>query len=74
MTVHEPVPVVGERGSATVLAEAFRQAWRNFVSFIAHGIAALGVLVPLAVLATGALFGARRWHTKPRPPETPARA
>jgi len=74
VTVHEPVPVVGERGSATVLAEAFRQAWRNFVSFIAHGIAALGVLVPLAVLATGALFGARRWHTKPRPPEAPARA
>jgi len=74
VTVHEPIPVVGERGSASVLAEAFRQAWRNFVSFVAQGIAALGVLVPLAVLATGALLGVRRWHTKPRPPETPASA
>ncbi len=74
VTVHEPIPVVGERGSASVLAEAFRQAWRNFVSFIAQGIAALGVLVPLAVLAAGALLGARRWLTKPRPPETPASA
>jgi uncharacterized protein DUF4349 len=74
VTVHEPIPVVGERGSASVLAEAFRQAWRNFVSFVAQGIAALGVLVPLAVLAAGALLGARRWHTRPRPPETPASA
>ena len=74
VTVHEPIPVVGERGSASVLAEAFRQAWRNFVNFVAQGIAALGVLVPLAVLAAGALLGARRWHTKPRPPETPASA
>lgn len=74
VTVHEPVPVVGERGSASVLAEAFRQAWRNFVSFIAQGIAAMGVLVPLAVLAAGALFSARRVLAKPRPPETPANA
>ena len=74
VTVHEPIPVVAERGSASVLAEAFRQAWRNFVSFVAQGIAALGVLVPLAVLAAGALLGARRWHTRPRPPETPASA
>lgn len=74
VTVHEPVPVVGERGSASVLAEACRQAWRNFVSFIAQGIAAMGVLVPLAVLAAGALLSARRLLAKPRPPETPANA
>ncbi|HKT09987.1 MAG TPA: DUF4349 domain-containing protein [Gemmatimonadaceae bacterium] len=74
VTVHEPVPVVGERGSTSVLAEAFRQAWRNFVSFIAQGIAAMGVLVPLAVIAAGLLLVARRFVTKPRPPATPASA
>lgn len=74
VTVHEPVPVVGERGSTSVLAEAFRQAWRNFVSFVAQGISAMGVLVPLGVIATGLLFIARRLVTKPRPPETPANA
>ncbi|HEX6807171.1 MAG TPA: DUF4349 domain-containing protein [Gemmatimonadaceae bacterium] len=74
VTVHEPVPVVGERGSTSVLAEAFRQAWRNFVSFVAQGIAAMGVLVPLGVIAAGLLLVARRLVTKPRPPETPANA
>lgn len=74
VTVHEPVPVVGERGSPSVLAEAFRQAWRNFVRFLAEGIAAMGVLVPLGVIATGLVVIARRLGTKPRPPETPANA
>src|SRR6185437_11434845 len=74
VTVHEPLPVVGERGSRSVLAEAFRQAWRNFVGFLAQGIAALGVLIPLGVIATGVLVIARRLVTKPRPPETPANA
>lgn len=74
VTVHEPVPVVGERGSSSVLAEAFRQAWRNFVRFIAEGIAAMGVLVPLGAIATALLLIARRVVTKPRPPETPANA
>jgi len=74
VTVHEPLPVVGERGSRSVLAEAFRQAWRNFVGFLAQGIAALGVLIPLGVIATAVLIIARRLVTKPRPPETPANA
>ena len=74
VTVHEPVPVVGERGSTSVLAEAFRQAWRNFVGFVAQGIAAMGVLVPVGVIAAGLLLVARRLVTKPRPPETPANA
>jgi hypothetical protein len=50
VTVHEPLPIVGQQGSGSVIAESFRQAWRNFVSFIASFIAALGSLVPLTVL------------------------
>jgi hypothetical protein len=50
ITVHEPLPIVGQKGSGSVIAESFRQAWRNFVSFVASFIAALGTLVPLTVL------------------------
>lgn len=50
VTVHEPLPLVGQRGSGGVIAESFRQSWRNFVSFIASFIAALGTLVPLLVV------------------------
>lgn len=76
VTVHEPVPVVGERGSGSELAEAFRQSWRNCVRFTAESIAALGVLVPLVVLALVAWLVARRLGVKRlgthRRPEAPA--
>jgi hypothetical protein len=57
--VHEPGPVVGEQGSLAVLAEAFREAWRNSVSFLASGIAALGTMIPLGLLTLGAALGLR---------------
>lgn len=70
ITVHEPLPIVGQQGSSSVIAESFRQAWRNFVSFTAGFIAALGTLVPLTVLLAligyGVVKVARR--TKPRIP------
>jgi hypothetical protein len=50
ITVHELLPIVGQKGSGGVIAESFREAWRNFVSFVAGFIAALGTLVPLLVL------------------------
>lgn len=59
--VHEPVPVVGTAGTS-VMGEAFRQAWRNFVTFLAVLVQALGVLVPLGVLAAAGWFGVQRWR------------
>jgi len=50
--VHEPLPVVGEAGSS-VMGEAFKQAWRNFVTLLAVFISALGIMIPL-----GAVVGA----------------
>ncbi|MEP7064387.1 MAG: DUF4349 domain-containing protein [Gemmatimonadota bacterium] len=53
VTVHEKAPVVAGTGSGGMLAEAFRQAWRNFIAFTASAIAALGTLLPLgAIVAT----------------------
>jgi hypothetical protein len=65
VTVHEKAPVVAGSGSGGVLADAFRQAWRNFIGFTASTIAAMGTLVPLGVIvATIAwlVWRARRTH------------
>lgn len=59
--VHEPVPVVGTAGTS-VMGEAFRQAWRNFVTFFAVFVQTLGVVVPLGALAAVAWFGVQRWR------------
>src|SRR3989442_15988858 len=49
------------------MAEAFKQAWRNFVDLVAWFVQALGIIVPLGGLATAAWLGARRWHKAPAP-------
>jgi hypothetical protein len=51
VTVHEPAPILAGSQAANPLVEALRQAWRNFVGFLAFAIASLGVLIPLAILA-----------------------
>jgi hypothetical protein len=56
VTVHEKAPVVAGTGSGGMLAEAFRQGWRNFIGFVASTIAAMGTLLPL-----GAIVGAIAW-------------
>ena len=59
--VHQPYPVVGTAGTS-VVGSAFTQAWRNFVAVMALLIQSLGVIVPLALLATAAWIGVRRWR------------
>jgi len=74
VTVHEPRPLVGNNPGRSVIGEAFRNAWRNFVRFIAGLIEAMGVLIPLAVLAVVAWLLWRRFGPAlPRrnPPPTP---
>jgi hypothetical protein len=50
VTVHEPVPVVGDAGQS-VLGDAFRQSWRNFVALLSIAVQSLGVVIPLGALA-----------------------
>ena len=64
VTVHEPIPVVGNPGSS-VLVRAFERAWRNFVELVAAFIASLGVLVPLVLAGASLIWGIRRWR-RPR--------
>jgi hypothetical protein len=58
--VHEPLPVVGHPGSS-VMGEAFKQAWRNFVALMAACIRSLGVVIPLAVLVALAWVSVKRF-------------
>ena len=62
--VHEPLPVVGHAGSS-VIGEAFKQAWRNFVALMAACIRGLGIVIPLGVLVTVAWLGAKRLSLLP---------
>jgi hypothetical protein len=63
--VHEPTPLVGDEGSMAVLAEAFRQAWRNSVSLAASAIAAMGLLLPVALLGVLGVLGIRKaWRRR----------
>jgi hypothetical protein len=74
ITVHEPRPLVGNNPGRSVMGEAFRNAWRNFVRFMAGLIEAMGILIPLAVLAlVGWLLWRRFMPTLPRrdPPAAP---
>jgi hypothetical protein len=42
--------VVGDAGES-IMGEAFRNAWRNFVMLISVFVQSLGVLIPLGALA-----------------------
>src|SRR5437762_14024585 len=66
IAVHEPVPVVGHAGSS-VIGEAFKQAWRNFVALVAAGVRSLGFVIPLALVGALAWLGSR-WGRKARTP------
>lgn len=77
VTLHEKYPVIAGTGSWGVIGEAFAQAWRNFVGFIAGGIEMLGVLVPLAAIVAAVVLVARRYlprRIRPLPQEVPPAA
>jgi len=64
VTVHEPTPILGQSPGENPIAAAIRQAWRNFVGFIAALIASLGVIIPLGVLVVAGWIGYRKIRRK----------
>jgi Domain of unknown function (DUF4349) len=59
VTVHEPPPLVSHPGGSPIV-DAFRQAWRNFVGLLAGFIESLGIVVPVAGVAWGAVLLIKR--------------
>ena len=60
ITVHEPRPIVGRYEGENPIVDAFRAMWRNLVGFVAGLIAALGWLIPIALIAAAAWWLLRR--------------
>ena len=60
ITVHEPFPLLGRTPGDNPIVGAFKQAWRNFVGFVAWVIASLGVLIPLAAVLVAGWYLYRR--------------
>jgi hypothetical protein len=61
IAVHERAPIITPVAGDGPIVVAFREAWRNFVGFVAALIASLGVLVPLGVLVFVGWLGVRRF-------------
>jgi hypothetical protein len=64
ITVHEPAPILGNSPGDNPIAAALRRAWKNFVAVVSGSIAALGVLIPLALLALAGWLGYKRWKRR----------
>jgi hypothetical protein len=61
VNVHEKAPLVSPTPGDNVMTQAFRNAWRNFVLFLASLIQALGWLIPAAALTTIAVIVVRKY-------------
>jgi hypothetical protein len=61
INVHERAPIIVPVAGDGPITIAFREAWRNFVGFVAGLIASLGVLIPLGAIALVGWLGVRRW-------------
>ena len=62
ITVHEAFPLLGRPPGDNPIVGAFKQAWRNFVGFVAWVIASLGVLVPVAAIVIAGWYMYRRFR------------
>jgi hypothetical protein len=65
INLFEPPPLVASHPGHSVITEAFRAAWRNFVGILAGAIASLGFVMPILVLGWGAIVVAKRYRRRP---------
>lgn len=64
VNLYEPLPLVASHPGRSVIGEAFKTAWRNFVGLTASVIASLGFVGPLAIFGWGAVILAKRHRRK----------
>jgi hypothetical protein len=64
INLFEPPPLVASHPGHSVIAEAFKTAWRNFVGVLAGAIASLGFIAPILVLGWGAVVAAKRYRRR----------
>jgi hypothetical protein len=64
VSLSEPPPLVASHPGRSILGEAFKTAWRNFVGVLAGGIASLGFVAPVVILGWGTWVIARRYKRR----------
>jgi hypothetical protein len=64
VSLYEPAPLVASHPGRSVMGEAFKTAWRNFVGVVAGVIASLGFVVPVVILGWGGLIVARKYRRR----------
>ena len=64
VNLYEPAPIVASHPGRSVIGEAFKTAWRNFVGVLAGGIASLGFVVPIIILGWGAVIVGKKYKRK----------
>jgi hypothetical protein len=64
VSLYEPAPLVASHPGRSVIGEAFKTAWRNFIGVVAGVIASLGFVVPVVILGWGAVILGRRYRRK----------
>lgn len=65
VTVQERAPIVSQYAGRNVITESIKDAWRNFVAFIALFIASLGWLIPVVGVLSVAVVAVKRARRKP---------
>jgi hypothetical protein len=64
VNLYEPAPLLATHPGRSVIGEAFKTAWRNFVGVVAGVIASLGFVVPVAILGWGAVILGKRYRRR----------
>jgi hypothetical protein len=64
VNLYEPPPLVASHPGRSVIGEAFKTAWRNFVGVVAGVIASLGFVAPVVILGWGAIILGKRYKRK----------
>ena len=65
VSLSEPPPIIASHPGQSVITEAFKTAWRNFVGLLAGVIASLGVVAPILIFGWGTWIVAKRYRRRP---------
>ena len=64
VNLYEPAPLVASHPGRSVIGEAFKTAWRNFVGVVAGVIASLGFVIPVVIFGWGGLVVVKKYRRK----------
>ncbi|HUF27255.1 MAG TPA: DUF4349 domain-containing protein [Gemmatimonadaceae bacterium] len=64
VSVYEPPPILAASVGRNPIVIAFRNAWRNFVGFVAVLIESLGVVLPIAAILAVLVLAWRRYRPR----------